>query len=182
MLTMGNAGMPYLDSIEVDEIHHPIRITERRLIADSEGAGKFRGAPGMQVVFGPVNCRIEVGYVSDGTVNPARGARGGLPAEPAQQFKRAASGELKPLRISDQVVLEPGELIVSLTAAGGGFGPPFERDPERVAHDVREKWITSERAAEVYGVIIDDLTGEVDRGATERRRRSLEREHVTMAR
>ena len=30
MLTMGNAGMPLVDSIEVDEIHHPMLITERR--------------------------------------------------------------------------------------------------------------------------------------------------------
>ena len=41
MLTMGNAGMPLVDSIEVDEIHHPMLVTERRLIPDSEGEGRF---------------------------------------------------------------------------------------------------------------------------------------------
>src|SRR5688500_13929306 len=124
MLTMGNVGMPFIDSIEVDEIHRPIRVTERRIIVDSEGAGRYRGAPGMQVVFGPVDCSMEVGYVSDGTINPVRGVRGRLSAEPAQQFKRTSSGEFKPVGISAQVTLEPGELMVSLTAGGGGFGSP----------------------------------------------------------
>ena len=45
-LTMGNAGMPFHDSVEVDELRHPIRIETRRLVPDSEGAGTFRGAPG----------------------------------------------------------------------------------------------------------------------------------------
>lgn len=170
MLTMGNAGMPFLDSIEVDEIHHPIRVTERRIIADSEGAGRFRGAPGMRVVFGPVDCSIEVGYVSDGTINSARGVRGGLSAEPAQQFKRTGSGEFKPVGISAQVTLEPGELMVSLTAGGGGFGSPLDRDPQLVAKDVKEGWVSSQRAAEVYGVVLSN-DGRIDETRTEIRRR-----------
>ena len=57
MLTMGNAGMPLVDSIEVDEIHHPMLINERRLIPDSEGEGRFRGGPGFRVEYGPVGLR-----------------------------------------------------------------------------------------------------------------------------
>ena len=174
MLTMGNAGMPFLDSVEVDEIHHPIRVTERRIIADSEGAGRYRGAPGLRVVFGPVECAIEIGYVSDGTINPARGALGGLSAEPAQQFKRTRSGEFKPTGISAHVTLEPGELMVSLTAGGGGFGPPVERDPRSVVHDVREGWVSRQRAADVYGVVVSE-DGRLDDLATARLRQQLGR-------
>jgi N-methylhydantoinase B len=169
MATMGNAGMPFIDSIEVDEIHHPILISERRLITDGEGAGRFRGAPGSQVEFGPVGCRVEVGYVSDGTINPAKGARGGLPARPARQYRRTRDGRPEALELSAQVVLEPGETIVSLTAGGGGYGSPNERDPDRVRHDVAEGWITPQRACDVYGVVLDD-TGAVDGEATQRRR------------
>jgi N-methylhydantoinase B len=36
------------------------------------------------------------------------------------------------------VALEPGEFVVSHSAGGGGYGPPFEHDPGRVLHDLRE--------------------------------------------
>src|SRR5207237_8179347 len=51
LFTMGNAGMPFYDSIEIDELHHPIRVETRRIIPDSEGAGTYRGAPGSLRAF-----------------------------------------------------------------------------------------------------------------------------------
>ena len=162
MLTMGNAGMPLIDSIEIDEIHHPMLVHERRLITDGEGAGAFRGAPGARIEFGPLGCDMEIGYVSDGTINPAQGTRGGLPGAPTRQFKRTRDGELVPVpEVSAQFVLAEGESIVSYTAGGGGYGAPDKREPERVRHDVREGWISPERARAVYAVVID-ANGEVD--------------------
>ncbi|MDH3688271.1 MAG: hydantoinase B/oxoprolinase family protein [Gammaproteobacteria bacterium] len=174
MLTMGNAGMPYLDSIEVDEIHHPIRITERRIIPDSEGAGKFRGGPSTRIEFGPVDSTLEVGYVSDGTVNPAKGARGGSSAYPNRHYRRKRDGTLEPItEVSVQTTLEPGEFIVSETAGGGGYGPIWERDLGAVRKDVQEGWISAKRAAEVYGVVINSQ-GDVDMEATTAIRASLQ--------
>jgi N-methylhydantoinase B len=172
MMTMGNAGMPGLDSIEIDEIHHPILIGERRAITDGEGAGRFRGAPGVKVVYQPVGCRIEVGYVSDGTINTAQGANGGLPAKPAQQWTERPDGSVRKLGVCEQIWIEDGERIVSLTAGGGGFGSPLERDPARVERDVAEGWVSAERARDVYGVVVD-AAGHVDGAATAARRSAL---------
>lgn len=157
MVTMGNAGMPFLDSIEVDEVHHPIIVRERRLIADSEGAGKYRGAPGFRVEFGPVGCDMEIGYVSDGTLNPAKGVRGGHTAAPARHMKRTQAGELVDIPdINAHYVLKDGESVISCTAGGGGYGPPQERDPSRVRWDVEEGWVSPSRARQVYGVAVKD--------------------------
>ena len=173
MLTMGNAGMPLVDSIEVDEIHHPMLIHERRLIPDGEGAGQFRGAPGMRVEFGPVDCDMELGYVSDGTMNPAKGARGGAAAAPASHYKRTREGHLVEVPdVSAQYVLREGESVISNTAGGGGYGPALARDPERVRKDVEESWISRARAREVYGVVLGE-DGAVDAGATDERRREI---------
>ena len=166
MLTMGNAGLPLIDSIEIDEIHHPMLVHERRLITNGEGAGAFRGAPGARIEFGPVGCDMEIGYMSDGTINPALGTRGGCAGAPTRQLKRTRTGELLPIpEVSAQFVLAEGESVISYTPGGGGYGPPMTRDPERVSQDVREGWITLERAREVYGVVIDD-GGEVEPNAT----------------
>ena len=166
MLTMGNAGMPLVDCIEVDEIHHPILVHERRLVPDSEGAGRYRGGPGFRVEYGPVDCDIELGYVCDGSINPARGARGGGTACPSRHFRRTVSGELVEVRdVSAQYVLKEGESIISYTPGGGGYGPPRERDPVLVASDVREGWVSVGRARELYRVALDSA-GNIDDAAT----------------
>jgi N-methylhydantoinase B len=149
---VGNGGMCYQDSVELDELEHPLRVETRRLMIDSEGAGRFRGAPGLLVEFTPIGTVLEVGYVSDGTVNPALGARGGGAGGRARQALRRADGRVEELPACAQVRAEPGETIISLSTGGGGYGDPRLRDPERVQHDVREKWISLERARTVYGL------------------------------
>lgn len=178
MTTMGNAGMPWLDSVEIDEIHHPMIIHQRKIIQDSEGAGCFRGAPGSLVEFGPVDCEMAVAYVSDGLVNAAKGIRGGRAGSPARQFKRSPGEKDLPIvDVSAQVTLHPGESIVSHTAAGGGFGPPTSRDHERVKADVVEGWISRKRAREIYGVVFNEQ-GEVDVEQTLRLRAESDSGHT----
>ena len=60
--------------------------TSARLVPDSEGAGRYRGAPGLHVEFGPVGCTIEALYANDGTRQRRRGRpgrRGRRPVRPA---------------------------------------------------------------------------------------------------
>lgn len=166
-----NAGVMFRDSVEMDELKHPIRIERQSLIPDSEGAGEFRGAPGAYVEYGPVGCSIEVVYVSDGSTHPAVGTRGGHPGATARQLKRSGD-ELTPLEACGHVVLEEGETILSFSCGGGGYGTPLTRDPSLVARDVREAWISRERAEEVYGVVIGEA-GKVDGRKTRARRDEL---------
>jgi N-methylhydantoinase B len=163
---VGNAGMMFRDSVEIDELHFPIRVHVQRVIADSEGAGRFRGAAGAYVEFGPVDTSLEAMYPSDGTLFPAQGVRGGLPGAPALQYKRELDGELTELPSCGRVALQPGETIISMSCGGGGYGPPYERAPKLVRRDVLEGWVTKERAEQVYGVVLDEA-GEVDEHATE---------------
>jgi N-methylhydantoinase B len=166
---MGNAGMPFYDSVELDELHCPLIIHARRLRPDSEGAGMFRGAPGAEIEYGPIDCAVEVGFACDGVVNPAQGVRGGGPGALAEAYLRRASGERESLPGSSHLVVAEGESLVSLTAGGGGYGSPLDRAPKHVAHDVAEGWISRERAREVYSVEVT-LEGAVDREQTERLR------------
>jgi N-methylhydantoinase B len=151
ILHVGNAGMCYQDSIEIDELRHPIFVHARRLIPDSEGAGRFRGALGAYAEFSPVGCTMTVAYVSDGNLNPASGTRGGQEGGRSAQYRRRADGTLEPMPACAEVEITPDEAMVSISCGGGGYGPPGERDPERVRHDVREGWVSRERAAAVYG-------------------------------
>ncbi len=175
IMHVGNAGMCYQDSIEIDELRHPIIVHQRRLIADTEGAGRFRGALSAYSEFSPLGFRMTVAYVSDGNTSPAAGARGGLSGGLSAQFVRRADGTLDAVPGCAEVIVGPGESMVSVSCGGGGYGPPTARDPDMVLTDVREGWISRARAQSIYGVVIgEDL--EVDTAATARARLAMHRD------
>ncbi|MBX5439889.1 MAG: hydantoinase B/oxoprolinase family protein [Solirubrobacteraceae bacterium] len=172
-LGIGAAGFLLRDSVEIDEMKYPIRVREQRLLPDSEGAGRRRGSPGAYVEYEPVGCAMNVVYLSDGTFNAPAGVRGGADGTCAQQRKRFADGSLSDeLGAYARVTLEPGESIVSVCCGGAGYGSPLEREPERVAADVREGLVTPERARSVYGVVVD-ADGTLDEPATTALRATL---------
>jgi hypothetical protein len=61
--------------------------------------------------------------------------------------------------------LRAGDVIAVETAGGGGYGDPFEREPELVAADVRDGLVSAAAAAREYGVVLDD-NGDPDLDAT----------------
>jgi N-methylhydantoinase B len=154
------------------ELLRPIRVWADRIVPDTEGAGRFRGAPSLYIEYGPVDTELEVLYAADGTLNPALGVRGGQSGALCRPAMRRANGEVVALDAWARVVLQPGETIISISTGGGGYGPPGERDLEHVLHDLRDGWISAERAREVYGVVLRDDES-LDEGATRSRREEL---------
>jgi N-methylhydantoinase B len=155
---VGNGGLCWQDSVELDELYHPLVVYSRHILPDTEGAGTFRGAPSLYVEYGPVGAPMDAGFASAGTINPARGVRGGLPGGPSGQFLRRLDGTIDTLAQFSVITLQPGERMMSRYCGGGGYGPPMKRNPDAVLHDVEEGWITRKRAADVYGVVIDDAS------------------------
>ncbi|ABL68585.1 MULTISPECIES: hydantoinase B/oxoprolinase family protein [Paracoccus] len=172
MIDVGNGGMCGLDGVELDEIYQPLLVESRRFVTDTEGAGRFTGAPSTEVVFGPVQGGITIAYGSDGQVNPPQGVRGGGPGGGSDQFIRRKDGTVEPLPPVAQVELREGEMIIAISTGGGGYGPPADRDAAAVARDVREGYVSTDRARTVYGVVLDGQ-GQVDLAATETRRAEM---------
>jgi N-methylhydantoinase B len=179
-VTYGNAvtnGLMFRDSVEIDEQKYPIRVREIRMRRDSEGAGRRRGAPGASVTYGPTTAPMTAAYVTDGFHNPPRGTQGGADAAASVPYLLTADGKRRPLDPIGQVDLQPGELLGHDLSGGGGYGSPLDREPERVREDVLSRWVSFERARDVYGVVFtadlltDDLT--IDADATARRREEL---------
>jgi len=168
----GNGGMLYLDSVEVDELSFPFLVRAQRIEPDTAGAGRRRGAPSGVAEYGPLEGEMRLIYAGDGHHNAAQGARGGLRGAPSRQFRRDRDGRLHELAGHGEVTLQAGETVLAQTAAGGGYGPPWEREPERVLRDVVEGWVTRAHARDVYGVVVTEA-GAVDEAATAARRREL---------
>ena len=152
------AGLMYRGSVEVDESKYPILVKQLRVIAGGGGAGRMRGAPGSEIVYGPRHDPMMVVVSCDGQVFPPQGVRGGQAGPAAGTFKIFQDGREEKLPGVVACELAPGEWIRGVDAGGGGYGNPLERDPARVLRDVLERWETLQRAHEVYGVV---LTGEL---------------------
>ena len=80
--------------------------------------------------------------------------------------------EKRMLKVND-LPCSTGDVVTIHTGGGGGFGNPWERDPECVRRDVIAGYITRECAERDYGVVlIDEL--EIQAHATNRRREEVE--------
>ena len=162
---VGNAGLCFQDSVELDEMRHPLLVRTRSFVPDSEGAGQYNGARSMFVEFGPVGCDIEVGYVSDGSINGPKGVRGGLAGANSRQCKRLTTGDLVELPGGAMLHLADGETVLSYSCGGGGYGAPELRAAELVRREVAEGYLSIERARTVFGVVIDQA-GRIDAAKT----------------
>ncbi|WP_222432403.1 hydantoinase B/oxoprolinase family protein [Leekyejoonella antrihumi] len=150
----GCAGMNAWENTEMAEILRPMRIETSRVLPDTEGAGKFRGSPSVLVEFTPVGTSIDAAVTTDNTMFPAEGVRGGLPGAAGWAGVLGLDGQEQQVSGYARLNLAPGERLISRSSAGGGYGSPHERDPERVRHDVLEGYITRARAESIYGVIV----------------------------
>ena len=162
-------------SIEGIELKCPVLVKARALRRDSAGPGKFRGGLGIDV---------QVRNFVEGKWNferanrrgcPAWGLWGGKPGESGGYYLRSpGESEYRMMHGSHKPVSANSDVIVR-TGGGGGWGDPFERDPEAVRSDVLEELVSKEAARDDYGVVLrEDLS--VDPAATLELRQSLKSE------
>ena len=167
---------------ETAEMLFPLRYNSYEMITDSAGPGKYRGGSGV---------RLEVEFIGDGqiiTMESSRtrqgspGTNGGRFGSRQKQMRRNVDGTLDTVGGTDDdgnwlpqmlggVQFRAGESFVFESGGGGGWGDPFDRDPEAVARDVRNEVVSREAAREVYGVVLSDHI-DVDATATADARRS----------
>jgi hypothetical protein len=69
----------------------------------------------------------------------------------------------------------PQDIFALTSNAGGGFGDPVNRDPQQVRRDVRWGFVSTEKAKEIYGVMMEPETLEVDQAKTGEERDSIRR-------
>jgi N-methylhydantoinase B len=142
--TTNTANLP----IEALETEHPVMVECYELVQDSGGAGEFRGGMTMRR---RVRILDHVATISAGGTNsvvPPFGLFGGLPGSIA----RVELSEGVPPLNKRAGVLQPGQSVGMVAAAGGGYGDPKKRDRASVLCDLKEERISVKAAVEIYGL------------------------------
>lgn len=154
-----NDGDTYNYSIELMEAKFPFLMRRYGFNTDDgSGAGRRRGG------FGLVR---EYELLSDDTVLHASygrtrttpwGIDGGRPGTTNYiQVQRNGSDDAVRLYRPSNFALRRGDRVAVVTGGGGGWGDPADRRVEEIAADIRDGYITVERAMRDYGVEADRL-------------------------
>ena len=161
----------------------PVITTMHQIGTDSGGPGRFRGGCGVEKGGTLTDADASVmSYCCDRARSITWGIEGGLPSIPhGVWLNRDTEDERFLGSIFSSVPVQPGDTFYRPSAGGGGFGDPLDRTPEEVLEDVIDEYVSVERAAADYGVVITvidrDLDQyEIDREATVEKRAWI-REH-----
>ena len=165
-----NDGDTHKNPIEQMEAKMPILYDRHALRPDSGGAGRFRGGLGTEQVV-TVRSTVNVNIQLDRAHCAPWGLEGGMSGM-ANGVALRVDGRLLEDFPNAKIVgrqLKAGDAFIVRTGGGGGFGLPHERDPELVANDVKQGYVSQERARTLYCVELDAF-GVIDKAATTRLR------------
>jgi N-methylhydantoinase B len=131
---------------------------------DSAGPGEHRGGVGVTRTYRFLAPSSALTLVKKTKTKPW-GMAGGKEGENGHVILRPGTDREE---VTGMVYesMAPGEVLVNNSGGGGGWGDPFERDPEKVLEDVHNEYVSIKSAREDYGVVIDPETMTVDAAAT----------------
>ncbi|KND58451.1 N-methylhydantoinase B [Candidatus Burkholderia verschuerenii] len=145
---------------EVFETRYPITVECFELVPDSGGAGQWRGGLGFRRVLHIDTMSITASQCTDRQQLPPYGLFGGQPggmsktlfqtdggeawASAVQRFGKASSSKYS------NITLNPGDRVELVVPGGGGYGDQALRDPQAIAEDVAEGFVTAAGAAAAY--------------------------------
>ena len=158
--------------VEIAEVETPVRIEEYGLLANSGGAGKYRGA--LSEVRS-VRCLAQDALLqlrSDKRRYRPFGLEGGREGSPSNNILNPGDTETI-LTTMGTAPMRNGDLIRHELASGGGWGNPLERDPDMVLSDLLDEKISIDHAREIYGVIFINNGQSVDLKETEQLRKAM---------
>ena len=165
---------------EFIESYFPLRIERYETIPDSGGAGLHRGGNGLSVAYRFL-CDGDIGIHDERWLTYPWGVLGGdTGLRSTKRIVRADGSEQWLPAKSEGIKVKKGDLLYFNTWGGGGWGDPYNRDPQLVMDDVNRRLVTSQGALR-YGVVITD-NGAVDLDATSALRADLKskREDIPM--
>jgi N-methylhydantoinase B len=143
-------GETYNCPAEVAEARYGLYVDRLSLSEEPGGAGRFRGGKGVVLEY-----RVR----TDGCFLTAAYSRNKYLPWSSQGGREGSANRIEVIRADGRkenhavvsgLRLNRDDVIRIITANGGGYGDPRERDPAAIANDLRNGYITAEQAAREY--------------------------------
>jgi N-methylhydantoinase B len=128
--------------VEVMETRYPLRIHRYALRPDSGGAGRTRGGLGVVREYETLADDLALSLWFERTIEPGRGLFGGRDGEVTRVGVDTGHGPRQILK-GNQIKVPRGTRVMVEIGGGGGYGPPEERDPDALAADLADGYMTS---------------------------------------
>jgi N-methylhydantoinase B len=160
---------------ELVEHKFPLRLLQFCLYEDSGGPGRFRGGLGhlrdFQMLSDKSWCLTSIDrhdYKPWGIFGGEDGAANDA------VFRPGTRGEISIRKVTN-FLMNSTEILSIRSGGGGGFGYPWERDPEKVLADVIDGYVSPANARKSYKVAIVRKGGgfRLDKGTTRKLRKNL---------
>jgi len=150
--------------VEGQERLSPVLTTRHAIATDSGGPGRFRGGVGIEKGGTLTDAeRTVISYCCDRARSITWGLEGGLPSTPhVVWLNKDTEDETFLGSVFSSAPVGPGDSFVRPSAGGGGFGDPLEREPAEVLEDVIDGYVSLDRAAKDYGVVVEAIDPELD--------------------
>jgi N-methylhydantoinase B len=140
----------HITPIEILESEFPCRIFAFDLVADSGGAGEFRGGLAFRRSYELLQDATVVRRY-DRAKFPPSGIGGGKPGSHSRFVIHLGAHKERETPASGRYELHAGERFFLQSAGGGGYGDPKKRDRASLARDIAEGYVSAASAARDYG-------------------------------
>ena len=159
---------------ETNERLYPIMYNQYAYMADREGPGKYRGSAAIIRDYKFIGDKAVLQLRTDRQRTGTYGLYGGQRGTPSESIINPDNENRHIGKITMDI--KNGDVYRLITAGGGGWGDPLERDVRMVLDVVRNEKISLKRAKETYGVVINKNTMGVDVAETQRLRNKMKRD------
>ncbi len=147
----GFHGVTFNCPVEINEARNGLQVDRLELNPDPGGEGRYRGGKGIRMDY---RIRTEEGFATSFFTRskfPPWGLAGGNDGSPNYIEVRRKDGEVERQSSMTGLKLNRDDVIRIMTGNGGGYGDPRERPRDRIIDDIKNGYLTLERAQEVYG-------------------------------
>ena len=151
-LYTGYHGDTYNCPVEVTEQKNGLMVDRFALTNRPGGEGEFLGGKGIELEYHILRDGWWLTMAYTRSEKGPWGLNGGLEGTTNHVVVKRKTGEEERYSSCTALPLNEGDVIKVYTASGGGYGHPADRPHGKVLEDIRNGYVTAERAHAVYGV------------------------------
>lgn len=153
-LYTGYHGDTFNCPVEITEQRNGLMVDKLALSEEAGGEGEFLGGKGINLEYRVIrdDWWLTMAYVR--SKKGPWGLEGGQEGTTNFVKVRKADGEETWYNSCTALPLNEGDVVRVFTATGGGYGDPKDRPESKVREDVKNGYISAQRAEEIFGVAV----------------------------